>query len=239
MLRAGYAKRLGDEDQRHAAAARFDNSPSTPSWIMGHTLVDKTDTYWNAKLDLMDEFSNYTGSRSWRHDNEVDAFRHAYIAGLLSAAVGERAVNIFTGLTEDQAMDIANNAIGAALYRNVESEMHRAPTETEFALAVMEAIRDGKLVVDKPGQGQEGWLDRAIGELQDEVRSERDARDWEEFRAWTDSPVPESGWGGDALPPSDPAWERGRAELNDGYDRSGMDFGGGGLDPDDSEEILA
>lgn len=240
MRKPGYAKRLAPSNEQSRKTKtgnrQLDNSQSSASKILGSTIIDNTDTHWNEKLDLMNEFENYTGP-SWRHGNEVDAFRHGYTAGLVAGVLGEFGVTVANSL-ETEAMDIENNRIGAELYRELEKELGRNPSESEFALKVMEAVVEGRLKVDNPGEGKDGWEKRALDKLRQQVKEEND---WKEFNEWANRAPSPSDFRGDPHEPADAGWDRARDNLREGNDRGfdgdRFDGGGGGLG-DDGRDVM-
>jgi hypothetical protein len=81
------------------------------------------------------------------HDNDVDAFRHAYVSGIFAMEYGKNAAAIFGWINElsststvDKRMDFWNNAIGRDLglkYKNKE----------ELLKAVAKSLKDGGLIL--------------------------------------------------------------------------------------------
>jgi hypothetical protein len=191
-------------------------------------VIDKSDTYWNGQLDLMNAFQNYT-TPSWRHENEVDAFRHAYTSGLLAGVIGLKGIGLLNTF-EAESMDRANNTSGAQLFSDLKAVLGRSPTETEYALEVFRAIARGELAVNQPGQGKDAWLEKTIQELERRVVDERR---YIETKDYIDRTPRFGASEGMALPPSDRNWERARDHMRDGggYEKAGggdmMDGWGG------------
>ncbi len=81
-------------------------------------------------------------------DNDVDAFRHAYVSGVFALEYGEKVAWVLGWMNElafpssipDRNMDLWNNAVGRAL-----AKTHR--TKEGLADAVKDALGSGKLIV--------------------------------------------------------------------------------------------
>jgi hypothetical protein len=81
-------------------------------------------------------------------DNDVDAFRHAYVSGIFTHEYGERIAHLlgwmnefWSGSVEDRNMDLWNNEIGRKL-----AAKHKS--KESLAEAVREALVDGSLIVN-------------------------------------------------------------------------------------------
>jgi hypothetical protein len=83
------------------------------------------------------------------HNNDVDAFRHAYVSGIFTYEYGERVanwlgwMNEFTNLGQPPSelnMDIWNNAVGRELAK-------KYLNPSELAKAVKDALESGKLII--------------------------------------------------------------------------------------------
>lgn len=82
-------------------------------------------------------------------DNDVDAFRHAYVSGVFTLEYGEYAARFFGALQEffplsglaGTKMDLWNNDIGIKLAL-------KHDTRTELLIAIREALNSGELIID-------------------------------------------------------------------------------------------
>lgn len=128
-------------DQASTTAARFVSSP--PSSVPNFVPADRR--------------------REWiENDGHRDAFRHAYWNALLTKEFGVRWTQQFTTAHEGlpgnpstrEAMDLSNNEVG----RRIASTNPGASNE-ELANLVMQALRNGELVVIDSGGGLQ-WSDR-------------------------------------------------------------------------------
>jgi hypothetical protein len=81
------------------------------------------------------------------HDNDVDAFRHAYVSGIFVLEYGQRAALflgwmnefVFPSSIPDRNMDLWNNSVGRALAKNNK-------TKESLASAVIDALQSGELI---------------------------------------------------------------------------------------------
>jgi hypothetical protein len=81
------------------------------------------------------------------HDNDVDAFRHAYVSGIFVLEYGQRAALLLGWMNEfvfpspipDRNMDLWNNAVGRALAKNNK-------TKESLASAIKDALQSGELI---------------------------------------------------------------------------------------------
>lgn len=176
------------------------------AWLH-HTAVDLY-----GPLGLADTHRTPRGTTSTA-ENPVDAFRHTYTMGMLAqySSVGEFSVRVGTRLFEgDQfhpdpahRMDVTNNHLGLALYKELADYLGRSPTEEEFKWEVVFALLDDELTVRRY-DGDRGWEDRLRREAQESAtareierqRQERkhsgrygrdrmdESRTWKEYHHW-------------------------------------------------------
>ncbi len=86
--------------------------------------------------------------KSGFHDNDVDAFRHAYVSGIFALEYGQRAALVLGWMNEfvfpssipDRNMDLWNNSVGRALAKNNK-------TKESLASAVKDALKSGELII--------------------------------------------------------------------------------------------
>lgn len=80
-------------------------------------------------------------------DNDIDAFRHAYVSGIFALEYGEKVALVlgwmnefvFPSMIPDRNMDLWNNAIGRSLAK-------KQRTKGSLAAAVKDALSKGKLI---------------------------------------------------------------------------------------------
>jgi hypothetical protein len=158
---------LADSRSFSAASSRLSETKGT------NLFLEKTAKDWYEPLGLAREHMMPNGDIS-RHQNAVDAFRHAYTSGMLYAHTGKWAVNL-SNMTEAGnpagIMDRENNSAGVQLYQELEKSLGREPTEEEFAEHILEAVANGDLMI-RTNNGLKGWEERVLNELETR-RSER------------------------------------------------------------------
>lgn len=88
-------------------------------------------------------------------DNDVDAFRHAYVSGAFTQEYGEFAADVFGRLNEFLTADLYSNsrnprALNMDLWNNGVGRKHgkKIKDRKELLKKIHEALKDGELIVD-------------------------------------------------------------------------------------------
>lgn len=142
----------------------------------------------------MDEHGRFDFSRGEAHNNDVDAFRHAYVSGVYAMEKGDPVANVL-GQANEIVSDIKHNT-----YHHTTDEAHYAEknmdlwnneqgrrlavgatSKEEIAERVKEALEKGELITHP---GEEGKEYKVVGQSLQELGEPTPPGDTVDFHTW-------------------------------------------------------
>jgi hypothetical protein len=123
------------------------------------------------------------------HDNDVDAFRHAYVSGIFAQEYGEAAADIFGRMNEWSPLDAYSNSTNPGsknmdLWNNSIGRKYGARTKDRRNLLkkIQKALANGELIVDpKDKRHYEGVTHSPASKVKPLIVLQEDKRGRNEF----------------------------------------------------------